>query len=446
MIEESVDKAEVLATTSGLLERTPGLRKITHPLVGVGSLLLRRAVRAEQQTMPAQPGPSDRRSYIPRDMTLSLFQAEHEEHLDRDRPDQVTSAPERRPMASRSVPPFSEGHGIDLGFVIGFLKSLPGNLLRRVLFRLPAGSPRPRRLADDARIVVVGDWGTGEGLAIDVADRMREAITAAGDRDVHVVHLGDVYYAGTRAEARNRFLDHWPVGPGEADRYASWCLNGNHDMYSAGEGLTRVTLTDPRFAAQRTTRGAVSTEFLLVNRHWSLIGLDTSWKYRWTDPRGGAGHLGRRQVRWLRQHVGGDDRRRTVLFSHHQPFTVNEDGGGLEPHGNLLDRTAGLRRSGKITGWFWGHEHKLIAYGARYDIGYATCMGHGAILEAPAEHPMDGEFTGTFTDPDGYVWRTPGFAVLDLDGPRMHVRYVDRTGRPWRPDDVLPPSRGGPTR
>ena len=126
---------------------------------------------------------------------------------------------------------------------------------------------------------------------------MHDAIAGAGDREVHVVHLGDVYYAGTRTEARTRFLDHWPVAVGE--KHPSWCLNGNHDMYSAGQGLTQVVLTDPRFAAQRTTRGAVTSEFLLANRHWSLIGLDTSWKFRWRDPRGGAGHLGRRQVRWV---------------------------------------------------------------------------------------------------------------------------------------------------
>ncbi len=156
--------------------------------------------------MAAEPSQSDRKSYIPRDLVLSLFQAEHEEHLDRDRPQQVTMASERQPMATRSVEPFSEGYGIDSGFVISFLKSLPKHLIQRMLFRLPPGQPRKHPLATDARIVVVGDWGTGEGLAIEVADRMREVIADAGAREVHVVHLGDVYYAGTRMEAR-------PVSP-----------------------------------------------------------------------------------------------------------------------------------------------------------------------------------------------------------------------------------------
>ena len=65
-------------------------------------------------------------------------------------------------------------------------------------------------------------------------------------------------------------------------------------------------------------------------------------------------------------------------------------------------------------------------------------MGHGAILETPAEHPHPGEFEATFTDPEDLTWRMPGFAVLDLDGPTIRVRYVDKDGHPWRPDDVLP--------
>ena len=102
-------------------------------------------------------------------------------------------------------------------------------MLHRALFRLPAGqAPKSSRWPTTPGSSSSGDWGTGEGLAIQVADRMREAITDAGERQVHVVHLGDVYYAGTRIEARTRFLDHWPVSG--SDRHLSWCLNGNHDM------------------------------------------------------------------------------------------------------------------------------------------------------------------------------------------------------------------------
>ena len=71
MIDVVVDKSEVLTGTSQLLDQTPRRRRITDPLVGVGSVLLRRAVRAEQQTLAGEPSQSDRKSYLPRGSRLS---------------------------------------------------------------------------------------------------------------------------------------------------------------------------------------------------------------------------------------------------------------------------------------------------------------------------------------------------------------------------------------
>ena len=120
------------------------------------------------------------------------------------------------------------------------------------------------------------------------------------------------------------------------------------------------------------------------------------------------------------------------------PPTLHLRRGRVQPQGNLLKRTRALRDAGRITGWFWGHEHKLITYGAHAGIGYATCMGHGAILEVPAVHPHPGEFDGKFTDPDGPTWRMPGFAVIDLDGATMRVRYQDKNGQTWGPGETIP--------
>jgi 3',5'-cyclic AMP phosphodiesterase CpdA len=307
--------------------------------------------------------------------------------------------------------------------------------VRRIRFRLPRAAPRVTELATHARIVMVGDWGTGEGVALTVAAQMQRAIEGAGDREVHVVHLGDVYYAGTRWEAKHRFLDHWPVREAGADRVRSWCLNGNHDMYSAGEGLFEVILADPRFAGQRAEDGAVTSEFHLRNADWDIVGLDTSAPFRLTDIRGGAGHIGR--GRTVLERLAGSDRRR-LLLSHHQPFT--DTGKGVADVGNLLQATAPLRDGRGVDAWFWGHEHRLVTYAARAGIRYSACMGHGAVLESPATRtaqPGDTEFRATFRDTDGDEWRMPGFAVLDLDGPDATVTYVDMTGQPWRSADTL---------
>ena len=160
-------------------------------------------------------------------------------------------------------------------------------IARGVLERLAMGNapfnPAPAEydgLTDDARLVVVGDWGTGLPRALDVAAHMHEAIGAAlaSGRRVHVLHLGDVYYSGFESEDRNRFLDPWPVTQAQAAAgVTSWSLNGNHDMYSGGFGYFGTLLGDDRFRAQRSPDGKPTSFFRLRSPSWDFLGLDTAW-------------------------------------------------------------------------------------------------------------------------------------------------------------------------
>src|ERR1019366_2867469 len=60
-------------------------------------------------------------------------------------------------------------------------------------------NPRPAEhpISDTARLVVVGDWGTGLPRAQTVAKYMAEEVAEAlaQGRQAHVIHLGDVYYS-----------------------------------------------------------------------------------------------------------------------------------------------------------------------------------------------------------------------------------------------------------
>ncbi|MBO0708492.1 MAG: hypothetical protein J2P44_09030, partial [Candidatus Dormibacteraeota bacterium] len=86
-------------------------------------------------------------------------------------------------------------------------------------------------LADEARVVLVGDWGTGLPGAQAVGRAMARELAAAAGRDRHLIHLGDVYYSGWKEEYERHFLRYWPHREGEGGLH-SWTLNGNHDMYS----------------------------------------------------------------------------------------------------------------------------------------------------------------------------------------------------------------------
>jgi len=81
------------------------------------------------------------------------------------------------------------------------------------------------QIADKAEIAVMGDWGTNlYGAPVSAA-----SIKAKGGYEL-LVHLGDIYYSGTKAEVQQRFLQVWPSAAAKLNR----ALNGNHEMYSGG--------------------------------------------------------------------------------------------------------------------------------------------------------------------------------------------------------------------
>jgi hypothetical protein len=455
MIDHVLNRDSVLGMAHQLIEKGDAARELSPE----DAAELAAALKALETAIGGQPplgdavDPESRKTFIPTDAALSLLQAYYEQDLDDDPADLVAPiAAPAGPLADQELS--SEGvaegwgdfDGKDPKWVIAFLKELAHHLDERRAFKLPDSPPRPARLEDDARVILVGDWGTGGEIADAVSARVRDELASAGDRQTHVIHLGDVYYAGTRWEAEHRFLPHWPVHEHEGGDHHSWCLNANHDMYAAGEGLFEVILADPRFAAQVTADGRPTTEFLLEGDHWQILGLDSAWKLLGYDPddlRGHAGHLGDEQVAWL-DSVAGPRRGSSVLLSHHQPFTRARRGSdGIETVGNLLSQTTGVRGGDGLKAWFWGHEHRCMTYGSRDGIEYPACVGHGAIpvpAKASLAEPPEWELTASYTDRDDDEWRMSGFAVLDFEPDAFVVRYVDHHGELSRPADRV--SRG----
>ncbi|MBV9358576.1 MAG: metallophosphoesterase, partial [Chloroflexi bacterium] len=185
--------------------------------------------------------------------------------------------------------------------------------------QFPNAPAPPLPLARNARIVLVGDWGTGLPGASSVGRQMRNCIDEGRGREQHVIHLGDVYYSGWREEYETRFLPYWPVDRNERD-VLCWALNGNHDMYSGGHGYFGFLLHDPRFRGHwrgDPDRDAPSSYFSLEGDDWQVLGLDSAY----------ADHdLAGSQQQWLAEKL--QTGRRTLLLSHHQPFSAYDDAVG----------------------------------------------------------------------------------------------------------------------
>jgi hypothetical protein len=254
-------------------------------------------------------------------------------------------------------------------------------------------------LPDRCTVALVSDWGTGNAHARAVGEQIRRCAPQ------HVIHLGDVYYAGTPREVQRNFLDVWKeVGP-PAARY--WSLNANHDMYSGGYGYFGHLL--PAF-------GQRASYFSLQNGHWRLVGLDSAYVN---------GSLAPEQLPWLDAQLTG--RERSIVLTHHHllsPFRKRGD--RLE---ESLDR---FMASGRIFGWFWGHEHHLFEFADHRGVK-CRCIGHGSLPYVPPDrrpqrHPAEIVRMETRSSPASPDRGIHGFALLRFDGPALHIEYIDEEG------------------
>jgi predicted phosphodiesterase len=285
------------------------------------------------------------------------------------------------------------------------------------------------------KISMTGDWASGTRDAQEIGMAM-----ASGDPDF-TIHLGDIYYVGTRREIRENMLGgmtRWPQGV-----RGSFALNANHEMYARGKAYFKHLLPSLGLHGPPggESQGQKASFFCLRNDHWVIVGLDTGYysvgipiiekilkpSCRQHD----------KTLRWLRDKVRlQDDRQRgVILLSHHQYYSQFESyfERSAKQLSQLLDRPVL---------WFWGHEHRLALYGkhgTRSGVleAFGRCLGHGGLpIEDIREEPKGDakhqvglvlydrrkkKVIGSDDTPVGYN----GYADLLFEGPRLRVEYRD---------------------
>lgn len=406
----------------------------------LGAALEREQAQTSGQTR-TQPEGEERRGaggatlddavFIARDKEISLFQSVLDDYYEGEHGEDVqTTEDDDRRGGDAEIPPVTDR---SLGLIDDDRRLLGSfqptdirwvNCLFAMALRKAEGKHEfnenpapPVTVADRVRLVVVGDWGTGLPRAQRVAEQAAAVLDqgARAGLEQHVIHLGDVYYSGWKDEYEKRCLKYWPVERDDADAIGSWSLNGNHDMYSGGDGYFDTLLADPRFERQQR-----SSWFGLENGDWKILGLDTAYDdHDLRDP----------QADWVAAQADGS--KRTLLLSHHQLFSTDPDKGGPK----LQKKLAPVLSSGRVASWFWGHEHRCVVYERDHGgVGLPSCVGHGGVPiyashdegdkpPAPATYEYYGSMGGVER------WTLMGFAVIDLDGPAAAIRYVDENGK-----------------
>jgi Calcineurin-like phosphoesterase len=377
--------------------------------------------------------PEERNAYIPRSPELANLQSAIEQYFIEQRPETVES-PESddRRGASGSVAGsqltiwqdyltdrrlFRAFEQTDIRWINAlFAKGIRKFRKKHAFVERPVRK-EPIKIPDEkVRIIVFGDWGSGIPRARNVAKYIRRELDDSKVKDwqKHVIHLGDVYYAGWEYEYKNRFLNDWPVQLEEKDEVGSFTLNGNHDMYAGGWAYYDYALADERFVGWQ----GKSSLFQLANNYWQIFGLDSSHD---------DGGLKGDQIDW----VLGAARAglKTMLLSHHQYCSSFE-----KAPPTLIDKIQPVLSALDVAAWLWGHEHRCMTYKNVPGIRFPCCLGHGGVpvyqmhdVGGPVPPPGEWEYRD-YVDGGAELWAKFGFVVLDFNRDKIAVRYINEDG------------------
>lgn len=289
--------------------------------------------------------------------------------------------------------------------------------------------PRTIEIKADARVALMGDWGTGAAPAMDVLKCIAEH-----DPDA-LIHLGDIYYSGTPDECTKNFL-----GPINTILRSKTCvpvytLAGNHDMYCGGVGFYELL---PQLNTAPLTQPASFFCLRSADEKWQLLAMDTGLHD--DNPAtvmGAVTYLEEDELAWhcdrIQEFPG-----RTILLSHHQLFSAFSPIGSPGPDGKLspvnpklLAAFTRMTATKEIAAWFWGHEHTLSIYQKFSGLKRGRCLGNGAvpvsIIDKIYEPLANLNDTPALLDPTrlgttGGVYNH-GYAVLTFQGDRCQTDY-----------------------
>jgi hypothetical protein len=268
-------------------------------------------------------------------------------------------------------------------------------------------------------VALLADWGTG----MEDAQALLGQIQAKSP-DV-VIHLGDIYYAGTPDEVQSNFYGvYQQVFP--TDPPPLYTLSGNHDMYSGGAGYYGLlpTLNQP------------ASYFCLRNDNWQFLAMDTGLNDR--DPftvLTNLTFLNPPEVPWQQDKILNAGGRKTVLLSHHQLFSAFGSV-GKDPQGNALACNPNLQAAFTVNGenlleqvawWFWGHEHNLDIYQPYVGLANGCCIGAGAVPMLVGDDPYTPATGLTFPPGETHPPRSIAGTQLGTNGTVYNHAYAIMT-------------------
>jgi Calcineurin-like phosphoesterase len=301
------------------------------------------------------------------------------------------------------------------------------------IYRMQSPDGIPLGAADTITIALFSDFGTGEYQSLYMA---RALETCAPH---YAVHLGDVYYAGTRSEVQDH-LDK-PLRP-LLRKSRVFTLNANHEMLSGGHGYFEYLTKKRRPASGRVEQEQEGSYFCLWSDRYQVIAIDTAYDYshdgEFLDPI---------QRSWLQERLAAgkaaNPPRTNILLSQHEPLGLGA--GRPTALWSQVAECAVRNGSWLVDFWFWGDEHYCALYEKTDHVPLVgSCIGHGGhpvdLRKVKEDAQRENSFamprwvdnSPRFTDLRSDELGNTGFCVLELAPSSVKVSYRDWLGRELR--------------
>ena len=302
-------------------------------------------------------------------------------------------------------------------------------------------------VGNNCTMAIAGDWGTGTDEAAIIAEHIRRK---AAD---YTIHLGDVYYVGSREFIDENCRDQkqpngyepvkWPYG-----LVRTFAMNGNHEAYARDRAYFKWIQTDLK---------QPSSCFALYNDNWCVLGLDTGYNSE-----------GIPWIGWLAEHLGWSwlmpsckipdpalnwldtdcqsiltPQKGIVLLTHHQYYSSFDN--EYPNAARQLSRVKGFGNRDLL--WMWGHEHRFAGYdlyGTEGVRAFGRCLGHGGMpcdrgkpskldrgtrplqfYDDRSYDPDTQDIVRSNARRDQTVFGINGYAVLQFEGATLKVSYRD---------------------
>lgn len=357
---------------------------------------------------------------------------------------------------------------------------------------------------DDARFILLGDWGT----SLPDAEALLEAIwdqtyTADPTRPILFLHLGDIYYSGLPVECQQNFYDvfarvrqtliarHGQPFTNSAAQSKIYAIPGNHEYYSKGYGYFELI---DQLNTELST-GQLCSFFCLRNESgtFQFLGMDTGqgdhnafepifpkikdyllpwaerrvdelvpfplniWVNHWleatveefTGPF--APQLQATELAWHQARLAEAPSTQTILLSHHQLFSAVQEIDHRTPQFVNTHLLSDFRNYflNQVPLWFWGHEHSYAIYTwGLFGLNQGRLLGSSSFeTSQKTDHPYRVAFPEVpFDSSMSIPHQTEGFydhacAVLDFGpGSAPRVASLQYYGFPSWGQEDAPPA------